>query len=136
MHTVLILTSDFVLLVFTQSDIASFVKHLPFLLLILGFLFWFDPTYRKRMCKSLEILGAPRKKHRFLIGYFNLPLATHIPDKRFSFLETFGVTPTSSNIAPFMEHPVYVIFNVENILLVDFHLTLAAQIPCLKLIST
>ena len=37
-----------------------------------------------------------------------------------------------------MEHHVYIIFNLENvlnrILLADFHLTLVAQIPCLKLI--
>ena len=59
-----------------SSDIASFVKHLPcsiFTMIVswyYGFYFGFIVTYPKCMCKSLEILGAPRKKHRccFFLG--------------------------------------------------------------------
>ena len=59
-----------------SSDIASFVKHLPcsiFTMIVswyYGFCFGFIVTYPKCMCKSLEILGAPRKKHRccFFLG--------------------------------------------------------------------
>ena len=52
----------------------------------------------------------------------------------------------SSNIAPFMKHPVYITFKVQNVLnlacwfsfdhvnIVGHDLTLAAQIPCTKLI--
>ena len=59
-----------------SSDIASFVEHLPcsiFTMIVswyYGFYFGFIVTYPKCMCKSLEILGAPRKKHRccFFLG--------------------------------------------------------------------
>ena len=89
------------------------MEHIPYSIftmysvLFLGFLFWFVITYTNCMCKSLEIyfleiLGAPRKKQVlilswctlciafwnykaswFLIAYFNLSLAIHIPYEKF-----------------------------------------------------
>ena len=52
----------------------------------------------------------------FLIAYLNLSLATHISDEKFSSRKLLVLHWKSSNIASFTEHPVYIIFNVENVL--------------------
>ena len=99
--------------------------------LILGFLFWFVVPYPKPMCKSLEIffleiLGAPRKKQRCCF-FRDVPCAQHFETITctgyshsrlivFFFSKLLVLHWKSSNIAPFMEHPVYIIFKVENAL--------------------
>ena len=52
----------------------------------------------------------------FLIFYFISLLATHISDKIFSSWKLLVLHWKSSNIVSFTEQPVYIIFNVENVL--------------------
>ena len=65
----------------------------------------------------------------FLIAYFNLSPATHIPDENF-FSGNF-CSPTEK--APIMLLSWRTLYLS---LLVDFHLTLVAQVPCSKLICS
>ena len=85
-----------------------------FCVLILRFLFWFVVTYPKCMCKSLEKLSAPRKKHWLLILICYWLLTFRM--KSFSFWKLLVLQWKSSNVAPFMEHPWNIIFSVEKVL--------------------
>ena len=148
--------------------------------LILAFLFWFVVAFPKCMCKSLEILGAPQKEtsklllsrrtlciafwnckvSRFLIGYFKLPLAPHIPDE-FFFLSgnfwystekaailllswnifktylfsNFVCSAKEASIFLFLRSTLYFVFSMCKVswfLIVDFTLSLVTQTPRVK----
>ena len=64
----------------------------------------------------LFIVFSSYKVPWFLIAYFNLSLATHILDEKDNnFWKLLVHHWKSSNIALFMEQPVYIIFKVENV---------------------
>ena len=94
-----------------------------------SFLFWFASIHPKCVCKSLFFLNFSLYSDVASFVVYPMPclciafwnykvhwlLTFHV--KSFSFLETFGAPlKKSSNIAPFTEHPVYIIFKVENAL--------------------
>ena len=73
----------------------------------------------------------------FLIAYFNLSLATHISDENFFLPGNFRCSTEKAAILLLSQSTLYISFSMQKmslILLVDFDLTLVAQIPCLKLI--
>ena len=72
-----------------------------------------------------------------LIAYFNLSLATHISDETFFLPGNFWYSTEKVAILFLSQNTLYISFSMQKmpwILLVDFDLTLVAQIPCLKLI--
>ena len=94
-----------------------------------SFLFWFASIHPKWVCKSLFSLNFSLYSNIASFVVYPVPCLciafwnykVHWPFtfqiKSFSFLETFGAPlEKSSNIAPFIEHTVYITFKVENAL--------------------